>query len=925
MKQKLLTTIMLMMLAIAFLGIFVKIEPAHAVSTVDSNGKDNTLTTIGMCFQKKTLWIPSTSRWWAWYYNSANNFGWKTSTDGSSWSSFTTLYANVGSHQFDFWYDSISDKICVARAVSYRQGTPNSNGTITWDFDWVSASSGSYPRVLKDSSGYPWISYNTVISDVYYLEVVKASTTSGSSWGSPTSLWTDGDWLVGRVPIIIIVPLTGGKLLAISSIRYSTIESRLYNGASWESAVSTSFNPEWTYHLDAVADGDNVHLAFLQATSLDIVYAKYTYGSGWGSAETVQASTIFQSHPSITLISTDNVRVFFFESQSSIAYRDRVSGSWQTAVYISQAESGMTCMSSSYMAFSSKFSVLWNSGYPTANDIMFEGFTTPIMVSIVKPENVTYTSSTIPVEITASDGTIDQIWYNCKNGTAWIYGSNQTYTSPTDMTGFVNGTYEFYAWANNTEGSSDSDQVWFTVEIPPTENPVNFYASPSGVGSVGFTIDGISHNTPHSENLIEGSHTFIRSQATKTISSTIIYGFEKWMVTNSSGTFNFTSASITLDIETATNFTLVYSTIQINIASSPEIHAGFKVDGTYSFVTPKTLYRNKGSHTFLCTTFQYYPNSSYVYTFDHWLVNGTDEYGSLSITLSFTDDTNLAMIYVGTTIPTPFPYIYARGALNATWYMRSDDHTVHSQLGYKLLTENTQTPTFDLRTETGTHNVSYGVRVWAIDFFGHLYELTSGSPIGVVTKSDAGGTMLVGYWNCPAYSSMIDSIMVKVYQRFDEEAWSLRRIFITKTDLLIRLPASTWTLRYYVIRAVGSTNSTFGFGSYTIYNSRINLQYYKASPWDVALARLWQRDFVKFMFTPWTYWLGDLFWTVLLFGCIVMAYLRTGSLKPVLGLLWILGGSGSILWALIPATALHVAVLMLAVAMAITYFRLVYK
>jgi hypothetical protein len=478
---------------------------------------------------------------------------------------------------------------------------------------------------------------------------------------------------------------------------------------------------------------------------------------------------------------------------------------------------------------------------------------------------------------------------------------------------------------------STSYKVWIDDcsitegETTPTEDLVNVYASPSGVGSVTFTIDSSSHSTPYSENLAVGSHTFIRSLATKTISSTVVYGFEKWMVTNSSGTFNFTTASITLDIQTETNLTLVYSTIQINIASSPEIYAGFKVDGTYSFVTPKTLYRNKGSHTFLCTTFQYYPNSSYVYTFDHWTVNGSGNYGSLSLTLDFQDDTDLTMVYVGSVVSPPFPYVYARGALNATWYMRSDTHTIHAVYGFKLLTVNTQTPWFDSRIELGSHNVSYGVRVWAIDFFNHTYELTSGSPVAIVTKSDTGGEMLVGYWNCPAYNSMIDSIMVKVYQKFDDTEWSPLPPFVTGSDLLIRLPASTWTFHYYVIRTVGSTNSTFGFGSYTTYNSRINLQYYKASPWDVALARLWQRDFIKFMFTPWTYWLGDLFWTVVLFGCIVMAYLRTGSLKPILGLLWILGGSGSILWALIPAAALHVAVLMLAVAMAITYFRLVYK
>jgi len=89
-----------------------------------------------------------------------------------------------------------------------------------------------------------------------------------------------------------------------------------------------------------------------------------------------------------------------------------------------------------------------------------------VTVIITYPANTTYSASTISVDILASGGTIDKIWWNCKNGTTWIYGSNQTYTAPTSMTGFVNGTsYIFYAWANNTLGEWDEETVMFTVLI----------------------------------------------------------------------------------------------------------------------------------------------------------------------------------------------------------------------------------------------------------------------------------------------------------------------------------------------------------------------------------------------------------------------------------------------------------------------------
>ena len=89
-----------------------------------------------------------------------------------------------------------------------------------------------------------------------------------------------------------------------------------------------------------------------------------------------------------------------------------------------------------------------------------------VTVTITSPTNTTYTSSSVSVSLSASGGTINTIWWNCKNGTSWIYGTNQTYTVPTSMTGFVDGaSYTFYAWANNTDGNWDEETVMFTVLI----------------------------------------------------------------------------------------------------------------------------------------------------------------------------------------------------------------------------------------------------------------------------------------------------------------------------------------------------------------------------------------------------------------------------------------------------------------------------
>jgi hypothetical protein len=210
------------------------------------------------------------------------------------------------------------------------------------------------------------------------------------------------------------------------------------------------------------------------------------------------------------------------------------------------------------------------------------------------------------------------------------------------------------------------------------------------------------------------------------------------------------------------------------------------------------------------------------------------------------------------------------------------------------------------------------------DVLNSTTELTAGTPEAIMTKTTNSSSMVTAYWNCPSFSALVSAVRIDVYQRFNDEGWSLRRIFISKDDLLIKFPAATWTFHFYINRTAGSTYSTMWHGSYTTYDSRVDIQYNQADPWETAMARLWKMDLTGFLFTPWTYWLGDIFWTLLLFAFIVMSYLWSGSLKLVLAVLWILGGSGSVLWALIPAIALHVAALMLAIAMAWTFFRLIY-
>jgi hypothetical protein len=160
-----------------------------------------------------------------------------------------------------------------------------------------------------------------------------------------------------------------------------------------------------------------------------------------------------------------------------------------------------------------------------------------IIILLLNPNSTVYTSPTIPVQISAQGGTIDRIWWNCKNGSNFIYGSNQTYTVATSMTGFVNGSsYTFYAWANNTLGVSAEQTQEFDVEIPaltvtvtsPTSQQYLQGTITVTLSADGGTVDTIWWNCQKDGNWIYGSNQTYTVTTQMTGFNTGNYLFYAW-------------------------------------------------------------------------------------------------------------------------------------------------------------------------------------------------------------------------------------------------------------------------------------------------------------------------------------------------------------------------------------------------------------
>ncbi|MEM3579222.1 MAG: hypothetical protein QXL54_03240 [Candidatus Bathyarchaeia archaeon] len=145
-----------------------------------------------------------------------------------------------------------------------------------------------------------------------------------------------------------------------------------------------------------------------------------------------------------------------------------------------------------------------------------------------------------------------------------------------------------------------------------------------------------------------------------------------------------------------------------------------------------------------------------------------------------------------------------------------------------------------------------GVRVWKRDSVGVETEITSGSPVAVVTFEDGDFHLeLSATWNCPQTTlNPTDSIVVRVYARIPSGsgAWTLlgsgTAIFITEQLGAQSLDASTWTVYYVGSFTYDITKNRAGIEFHVDGNDNSRIANFK---WSSAPTREWRNiDFISF-------------------------------------------------------------------------------
>jgi PGF-pre-PGF domain-containing protein/uncharacterized delta-60 repeat protein len=109
---------------------------------------------------------------------------------------------------------------------------------------------------------------------------------------------------------------------------------------------------------------------------------------------------------------------------------------------------------------------------------------TPPSILINSPQNRTYNTSSITLDIEASDSNLESTWYN-------INGTNITYIEPLSFN-LANGTHTITAYANDSAGNLNSTNVTFNIDIIDSSNSIINQELNTTNNQTNFTVGDIT-------------------------------------------------------------------------------------------------------------------------------------------------------------------------------------------------------------------------------------------------------------------------------------------------------------------------------------------------------------------------------------------------------------------------------------------------
>jgi hypothetical protein len=264
--------------------------------------------------------------------------------------------------------------------VTYRMGTPNSDGSITWlaAEQVVHAGYNRWVSIAVDSNGYPWVGY-THSDDggtTWYPYVNKSSKKDGT--------WVDDTGFPKKLSDVsqgysywmtIVLPLTAGKMYVLYQTYDDKPKGILYDGG-WGSEETCTTTAADQNSYCAVAESDDIHMVFRgDIYNYDLRYVKRTYGVGWGG-EVILKSTLGgvrqQAHISIDQ-DNGNLYLFFGNTvDSTIELKVYRAGAWEEwFTYLTEPNTLQMMPISFYQKYGRAIGILWVRGAASPYDIRY--------------------------------------------------------------------------------------------------------------------------------------------------------------------------------------------------------------------------------------------------------------------------------------------------------------------------------------------------------------------------------------------------------------------------------------------------------------------------------------------------------------------------------------------------------------------------
>lgn len=316
------------------------------------------------------------TRYWV-FYRSNTLFGYKNSTDGKTWSAFTTVWDTFNPYGLAIYYAPPDTVYAIQRStgnvIQIRKGTIV-GGSITWGSVYdVLGESTSRPSLCVDQGGYIW-----VVGGRY--SAPEGVATRRSTNPNDVSLWqTEELWSTDNRQMQMILPLASNRVIVIGSDEATqTAQSRYFNGTSWESPVNiATFAVGWAKWTAIITDDGVVHFVYLTTGGVSLAYrsmaSPYT---AWSS------EIVIDTYPNCRdpqLSKKGNDLYLFYIKGSDIYLARKPSGQpWGEGEAWITAETSPALGSSSLEMRDSIIGVAWRSGTASSPyEVRYASYTPP--------------------------------------------------------------------------------------------------------------------------------------------------------------------------------------------------------------------------------------------------------------------------------------------------------------------------------------------------------------------------------------------------------------------------------------------------------------------------------------------------------------------------------------------------------------------